>query len=92
MGLLLRDATVEDYPVFVRLFPELAVEDPVLTQEQFAAQMFPNVIVFGDANGPAGYAFWRVYGRTAHVVHIVVDPPARGRGSVERSWTRCDKG
>jgi GNAT superfamily N-acetyltransferase len=80
MGFVLRDAVAEDYPVFARLFPELAVEDPVPAREQFAAQMLPKVVIVEDANGPAGYAFWRTYGRIAHVVHVVVDPLARGRG------------
>jgi GNAT superfamily N-acetyltransferase len=80
MAFALRDATDADYSAFVRLFPELAVEDPVPTREQFAAQMLPKIVIVEDANGPVGYAFWRTFGRTAHVVHAVVDPLARGRG------------
>jgi hypothetical protein len=50
MGFIVRDATAEDYPVFARLLPELAVEGPVLTRQQFAVQMLPNVVVLDDAS------------------------------------------
>jgi GNAT superfamily N-acetyltransferase len=69
-----------DYPVFARLFPELDVADPLPTSAQFAAQMLPNVLVGEVADVPAGYTYWRLYGRTAHVGHVVVAPEARGRG------------
>jgi GNAT superfamily N-acetyltransferase len=80
-----RDATVDDYPVFVRLFPELGVEDPVLTPEQFATRMLPRVVIVesdgAGASPSVGYASWNVYGRLAHLGNIVVDPSARGQGA-----------
>jgi GNAT superfamily N-acetyltransferase len=79
MPLSARDATPSDYEVFVRLFPELQVPDPLLTQAQFEERMLPNVIIAEDGD-PLGYAYWRFYGSTAHVVHIVVDPRAWRRG------------
>ena len=81
MSLAVRDATPEDYPVFARLFPALAVHDPLLTPAQFAARMLPTVIVVEDAAEPIGYSFWQVHGPRAHVVHVVVDERARGRGA-----------
>jgi len=74
-----RDATAADYEVFARLFPELEVPDPLLTQAQFEERMLPNVII-AEEGGPVGYAQWRFYGTTLHVVHVVVDPRARRRG------------
>jgi GNAT superfamily N-acetyltransferase len=82
MSLLVRDATPADYEVFARLFPELRVPDPVLTQAQFEERMLPNTIIAtgGEPVETVGYANWRLYGTTAHVVHVVVDPRAWRRG------------
>jgi GNAT superfamily N-acetyltransferase len=79
VAFVVRAATPLDYPVFARLFPELGVADPLLTPEQFAARMLPRVWILDDDGEACGYAFHQVYGPTAHVVHVVVDPQARGR-------------
>jgi hypothetical protein len=87
MPLSARDATPSDYEVFARLFPGLQVPDPLLTQAQFEGErMLPNVIIAEDGDR-LGYAYWRSYGSTAHVVHVVVDPRAWRRG-VGRLLTR----
>jgi GNAT superfamily N-acetyltransferase len=78
-----RPATRDDHPVFARLFPELGVPDPLPDAEQFAAAMLPRVIVLEEDEAALGYAFWQVYGATTHVVHVVVDPRARGRRAGE---------
>jgi ribosomal-protein-alanine N-acetyltransferase len=75
-----RDATPADYPVFARLFPELHVPDPLLTAAQFEERMLPSTVIAEGADRPLGYSHFRFYGGTAHVVHVVVDPEARGRG------------
>lgn len=77
----LRPADAADYPVFARLFPELGVADPVPTPEQFASRMLPHVVLLEQDGEALGYSFWQLYGRKAHVVHVVVDPSARGRGA-----------
>jgi ribosomal protein S18 acetylase RimI-like enzyme len=79
MPLSARDATPADYAVFARLFPELKVPDPVLTQEEFEQRMLPNTIIAEDGE-PVGYAFWRFYGAMVHVSHVIVDPRAQRRG------------
>ena len=92
MGLTVRDATPADYPTYVRLFPALAVPDPVLTSEAFEAEMLPPVVVVEDGANAVGYASFRVYGTLAHVVHVVVDASARGGGAGKRdrlSARRC---
>jgi ribosomal protein S18 acetylase RimI-like enzyme len=81
MDLTLRDATAQDYPVFARLFPALAVPDPLLSPEQFVSRMLPTVILVEDAGAPIGYAFWQIHGPRAHVVHVVVGEGTRGRGA-----------
>jgi GNAT superfamily N-acetyltransferase len=78
--LITRDATVSDYPAYVRLFHELKIPDPDPTPEHFAGQILPRVIVACEADAVIGYASWRTYGPTAHVMNVVVDPAARCRG------------
>jgi ribosomal-protein-alanine N-acetyltransferase len=80
MALRTRDATRADYAVYARLFPELAVPDPVLSEERFVVEMLPRTVVVEDGGVALGYGHYRVYGDLAHVVHVVADPRARGRG------------
>jgi GNAT superfamily N-acetyltransferase len=80
MTFVARDATTSDYTVFRRLFPELGVHDPPPSAEQFE-RMRAHVVLLWDDGDPVAYTFWQSYGRTAHVVHVVVDPRARGRGA-----------
>lgn len=76
-----RIATPDDHPVFARLFPELGVQDPLPDREDFAQQMLPRVLVLCDGPDPIAYATWQIHGCAAHVVQLVVDPRARGRGA-----------
>jgi GNAT superfamily N-acetyltransferase len=81
MAWMTRLATAADYPNVARLFPELRVPDPTPTVEQFTTNMLPRVLLLCDGEAVLGYTFWLVLGATAHVVHVVVDPAARGRGA-----------
>jgi len=74
-----RDGTIADYEVFARLSPALGIPDPLLTTAQFEEQMLPNVVIAEDGE-PVGYAHWRYYGATVHVVHVVVEEQVRRRG------------
>jgi GNAT superfamily N-acetyltransferase len=80
MSLSVRDASKADYEVFVRLFPELHVPDPILTSEQFEQRMLPHVVIVQAGEHPVGYAHWRFYGTTVHLVHVIAAPEARQRG------------
>jgi GNAT superfamily N-acetyltransferase len=80
MALWVREATIADYGVFARLFPALEVPDPLLTAAQFEERMLPHVVIAGESEHALGYAHWRFYGATAHVVHVVVDAHGRRRG------------
>ena len=76
-----RIATPADYPAFARSFTQLRVPDPVPTAATFAERFLPHVVMLVDeGEAPVGYASWRFYGRTAHVVHVVVDPYVQQRG------------
>jgi GNAT superfamily N-acetyltransferase len=75
-----RSATAADYTTFARLFPELAVPDPLPTPEAFVERMVNRVLIVEDDSGPLGYGFYMFYGSTMHVVHVVAAKEARGRG------------
>ena len=81
MSFALRAANAADYPVVARLFLELRVADPVPSAEHYASRMLPRVVVLEHEGDVRGYAHWQLYGRTAHLVHLVVDPRARGLGA-----------
>jgi GNAT superfamily N-acetyltransferase len=75
-----RPATLGDYGTFARLFPELGVPDPLLSPDEFAGRMRASTLIAENAGEALGYTFSRRYGATVHVVHVVTDPRARGRG------------
>jgi hypothetical protein len=49
--------------------------------EHFHDNIEPRMVILEEDGDALGYSFFRVYGTTAHVVHVVVDPRARGRGA-----------
>jgi GNAT superfamily N-acetyltransferase len=81
MSLSIREATAADYEVFALLQPALETPDPLLTATQFAQRMLPNVVLACDGMRPIGYAYWQLYGATAHIAHLVVGAEARRRGA-----------
>ena len=75
-----------DYQAFVRLFPELAVDDPILEQEKFDRELLPTTIVVEAGEGApepdrvVGYAYFQILKDLAYVRHIVTAPEARRTG------------
>ena len=76
-----RVATPDDHPAFARLFLELGVPDPTPTRGDFTNVMLPRILVLDEGGEVPGYVYWQVYGPTAHVTHLVIDPRHRGRGA-----------
>jgi len=74
-----RVATPADHPAVARLFLDLGVPDPTPTLDDFAHVMLPRILVLDEGGEARGYIYWQVYGRTAHVTHLVVAPRLRGR-------------
>jgi ribosomal protein S18 acetylase RimI-like enzyme len=72
--------TAADYPAFTRLFPELAVPDPVPSAERFAVAIAQQAIFLRDVDAVVGYAWARPRGERLHVVHVITDPAHRRRG------------
>ena len=63
--LRVRPARPADHAAFVRLFPELAVDDPTLDEAQFVQKVMPETVVLEAAEGPdptrmVGYAFFQI--------------------------------
>jgi ribosomal protein S18 acetylase RimI-like enzyme len=86
----IRNARSEDYPHFVRLFPELETGDPMRTAAQWEADVMPTMLVVDRSPGlsPAGaggggvdaYVYYQLLDDTAYVRHLVVAPNARRQG------------
>lgn len=79
-----RPARLSDCAAFVTLFPELAVPDPIPTEQRFAKELVPTAVVAElGARGPepiVGYAYFQLMGRTLYVRHVITGPTARRRG------------
>lgn len=75
-----------DHAAFVRLFPELAVDDPILGQERFELELVPTMLVVEAGEGAPepdrvlGYAYFQLIEDLAYVRHIVTAPEARRTG------------
>jgi hypothetical protein len=67
-----RAAAAADHATFARLFPELGVDDPLPTPDQFTARMVPRTLILEDGGDAVGYGFWQVYGRTAREDRVLV--------------------
>jgi GNAT superfamily N-acetyltransferase len=82
--LRVRPATAADYPTFVRLFPELGVDDPIMSQDRFAREIVPTALIAErDAQGSrvaVGYAHFRIMKDVAYVRHLISAPDARRCG------------
>ncbi len=79
-NLIVRDARLEDYDFFARMFAELRVPDPTPTRGQFDTRIRPHSFLLWEDARPVAYAFWFPLGDVARVNHVVVDPIERGRG------------
>ena len=69
-----------DHRAFVRLFPELGVDDPILEPERFERELVPTTIVIEDAEHVVGYAYFQILRDLTYVRHIVTAPEVRRTG------------
>lgn len=95
-ALRIRPAQPSDHAAFVRLFPELAVEDPVMTAEKFTRELVPTTLMAEavaagdeqsdeaagatDGSRVVGYAYFQILKDVAYVRHVVTAPEARKTG------------
>jgi ribosomal protein S18 acetylase RimI-like enzyme len=75
-----RPAVPADYSTFVRLFPELGVDDPILEERRFVRELVPSTLIAEGDTGAGGYAFFQLMDGTAYVRHLITAPEARRRG------------
>lgn len=80
MPLTVRVARSTDYAAFVRLFPELGVDDPLPTEARFVAEIGPRSLIAEEAGAACGYTFFQLLDKVAYVRHLVTAPEARRRG------------
>jgi ribosomal protein S18 acetylase RimI-like enzyme len=82
----IRPATPADHTAFERLFPELEVEDPPVSLENFVRVMMPTTLIAvagegaPDADRAVGYAYFQLIDGRAYVRHLVTAPEARRTG------------
>jgi GNAT superfamily N-acetyltransferase len=72
--------SLERYPDFVRLFPELEVPDRTPPLEYFIAHIVEESFFVLDGPEVVGYAWVRVRGDALHLVHVIVAPSHRRHG------------
>lgn len=76
-----RPAEPADHREFVRLFPELAVDDPVKDAGRFAAEIMPGALMAEAEDGRVvGYTYFQILEDLAYVRHLVCAPEARRAG------------
>lgn len=75
-----REATVDDYPIYVHLYPELGKDAPVVDRDKWVAEMVHRTIFLERGGSVVAYAVSNLYEGSGYVVQIVVDPRARREG------------
>jgi ribosomal protein S18 acetylase RimI-like enzyme len=78
--LVVRNATLDDYLAFSRLFPELLVDDPVPGLDVWVSALVPSTWIAARDGEVLGYCYFHEYAETGYVRNIVVAPTERGRG------------
>lgn len=77
---IVREALPGDHAAFLRLFPELAVEDPLPDLDKFVRELMPTMLVLERAGRVDGYTYFQLLGEMAYVRHLVTAPEARRTG------------
>ncbi|MCC7012730.1 MAG: GNAT family N-acetyltransferase [Planctomycetes bacterium] len=68
------------YGEFVRLFPELGVDDPIPDFALWYERMAPDSLFLEEHGMVLAYAWFYALDDEGFVRHVIVDPTARGRG------------
>jgi GNAT superfamily N-acetyltransferase len=79
-GVAIRRASIEDYPTFARLFPDLGIDDPIPGRDAWATGYVPFTLIAHDGADALGFAFTQEYADTGYVRNVVVAAEARRRG------------
>jgi GNAT superfamily N-acetyltransferase len=76
-AITLRPATRADYPTFKRLFPELGVDDPIPSVDDFEADVVPTMLMADKDGVAAGLAWSRPGPEVTHLRVLITAPEAR---------------
>ena len=76
----IRPARPEDHPHFVRLFPELGVDDPIPDAESWWQKQGSTTLIAELDGAVRGYLFYDLPLSTLYVRNVVSDPGSRRRG------------
>jgi len=79
MTMHLRPATLADYPVFARLFPELGTGDPI-PDEEFWEHLHVSTLMLTQHDEVLGYVHYERMAEFGYVRNVVIDVARRGRG------------
>lgn len=77
---MIRDATAADYPLYVRLFPDMLTPDEPPPPEAFAADIAPQAFVLCVDGEDAAIGYLEILEEVGYVRQIMVVPEFRGQG------------
>lgn len=80
MTIRIRDAQSSDHAEYLRLFPELGVDDPLPDRAKFDREIRPTTFVAERDGRVVGLLFYVVLGDVGYVKNIISDPAARRQG------------
>jgi len=80
MTVHIRPSSADDYPTFVRLFPELGVDDPLPGMEKWDREIRPTTFIAERDGRVVGLLFYVVLGDIGYVRNIISDPSLRRQG------------
>ncbi len=75
-----RTAIGADYDAYLRLFPELGVDEGTPSRERFDSDLSRRMLVADDGTGVVGYLLYDLMDGTGYVRNIVSDPAHRRAG------------
>lgn len=81
MKVTVRDSTAEDLLLYLRLLPELGVDDPPPDAGRWASELQPSTLVAERGGEPVGVCTWVKLEGSGHVRTLIVDPRARRSGA-----------
>ncbi len=80
MAARVRPAAPGDYPAFVRMFPELGVDDTLPSEDKFTREIVPRALFADEGDRVVGYVYFQLLRGAAYVRNLVVGPEARRSG------------
>ena len=78
----IRPARPDDHGAYLRLFPELKVDDPPMEQARFVRELMATTLVVegADPGQIVGYSYFQIIKDVVYVRHVVTAPEARKTG------------